>query len=94
MQDTVNDLAQHLANHTSHNLSWALASVSGGSATVAVAASVETHGDWWLLLTRIALVAGLAFTLTGLVRFYWDLKARIITAAKERESNIGSGSGG
>lgn len=87
MQDTVNDLAHQLANQTSHNLSWAFASVTGGSTTVAVAASVEAHGDWWLLLTRIALVAGLAFTLTGLVRFYWDLKARM------SKSKIGSGSG-
>jgi len=83
MQD-INELANQIANHTSHNLSWAVASVSGGSATVAVAASVEANGDWWLLLTRFALVAGLAFTLTGLVRFYWDLKARINSSKPEK----------
>ena len=91
MQDAVNDLAHQIASHTPHNLSWAFASVTGGSVTVATAASVEVHGDWWLLLTRFALVAGLAFTLTGLVRFYWDLKSRIIAASKERESKLQSG---
>ena len=91
MQDAVSDLAQQIVSHANHNLSWAFASVSGGSATVAVAASVEANGDWWLYLTRFALVAGLAFTLSGLVRFYWDLKARIIAASKERESEIRTG---
>ncbi len=78
MQDTVNDLAQHLASHANHNLSWAFASVTGGSVTVATAAAVETHGDWWLLLTRFAIVAGLALSISGLVRFYWDVKDRLI----------------